>query len=646
LQERTDSVASGFVELVDLLRKEKIPVIIVYDTDIGDGYGAGNQKYGLGHQVAAAAARLGYELRYRGVPLELIRSYVLNPGPSYTLPKLGVDDYVLHPGLGIKIFRDICRRIISEDGHFPRHPNPAEFVNKRLQRGKLLRSDLQNLSTAVLCDLDAKGVRYHSPDDGRHYYFDKGTFRLLPVKFALDDEFPKTTFGIHMYRTYNVTASDFRLLAILAAQFSGEQPMKEVRPEKVMCVRGEKLYYDLGTGRQIRVDKDGVTFLNNGDDECLFSSDQVAPANEARIKASVLTFQRSRQLDCRWYEVLKDVRVAPSKNDNQRRLLALLYSISPWFYRWHNTQLPLEMMTGEAGSGKSSLFALRMTIITGKPKLRNAPKDMRDWRASVANSGGLHITDNVHMSDNGLRQELSDELCRVITADVPEIEARKLYTDNDLVVIPVQTVFGITAIKQPFNNVDIIQRSIITELVKGVATVEYEENWAQHQLEKWGGREDWIAWQMVFQERLFREIAQDWQTGYRAKFRLINVEQLLVSAAKVMGWEYNWIPDHLEAQSLSQASDADNVLSGLTLFAEQWRKSYQDKSHKRFRVKDICEWAEGEDDYKKTYLLTNSRALGKYIKSHANTVAKVAGIEEMGMAANATTYWTVPVNTF
>ncbi|MEB3061084.1 hypothetical protein VJJ74_08015, partial [Parvimonas micra] len=89
-------------------------------------------------------------------------------------------------------------------------------------------------------------------------------------------------------------------------------------------------------------------------------------------------------------------------------------------------------------------------------------KDLRDWTASVSGAGGLHVTDNVHMGDNSLRQELSDELCRVITAHNPVIERRKLYSDNDVVETPVKCVFAVTAIKQPFSNADIIQRSVIT----------------------------------------------------------------------------------------------------------------------------------------------------------------------------------------
>ena len=629
--ERTDTIATGFSELVYLCIKHKIPIVIAYDIDVTP------KGHGQSSQVQAAAARLGYELRYRGMPMHLIRSIVLNPGAAYLDAKLGLDDYLNARTLGPAVLRERLKDVLASKNAFPRHPNPAEFVNKRLARGKLTRSDLQTLSTSVLCDLDSRGSRYFSPDDARLYYFDEEGHTLLPVSFKQDPEFAKSPFGVHLFRNYSINMGDMRLMQQLSAQFSAEAPLREVKPERVLAVRDNRLYYDLGEGRQVRADARGVTFLNNGADECLFASGMVQPLDEALVKRWVVEFEKAKTPDARWYEVLRQARIAPSVDDSQRRLLSLLYMISPWFYRWQNTQLPIEMMIGEAGSGKSSLYTLRMSIITGTPKLRNAPKDLKDWVASVANAGGLHVIDNVHMTDSRLRQELSDELCRVVTSDIPEIEARKLYSDNDQVVVPVQTVFALTAIKQPFTNVDIIQRSVITELFKGQNSVEYEENWAKHQLEKWGGREAWVAHQLDFQRRLFMNIEKSWQRGYRAKYRLINVEQLLILAAQTLGWDHEWIAPFMSQKGNDAAVDADWALRGLKEFAGGWLAS-QGATVKRFTARTIAEWAACDEEYEQCYNLTNSRALGQYLKSHANSVASATGIMESGSVSNATAY--------
>src|SRR5690606_37311113 len=120
-----------------------------------------------------------------------------------------------------------------------------------------------------------------------------------------------------------------------------------------------------------------------------------------------------------WGQVLQTVRLRD--HHKQQAITTLLYYMSPWLNRWRGMQLPVEMVLGESGSGKSTLCELRLSIITGQPRLRNAPQDLKDWHASIANSGGLHVTDNVQLVDRNLRQRLSDEICRIITEPSPHI---------------------------------------------------------------------------------------------------------------------------------------------------------------------------------------------------------------------------------
>ncbi|MEB3025809.1 hypothetical protein VJI76_08240, partial [Parvimonas sp. M13] len=418
-----------------------IPLVIIYDVDV---------KTGINAQVQAAAAQLGYDLRFRGVKAKNIRQLNLVPHVSYLEEKIGLDDYLMHPKLGPKEFDLLLNSCLNSLSAFPKHPNPRAFINKKLSKGRLPRSDVQALSTAVLCDLDSKGVRLHCPDDDELYYFSRQTHELKKVTFKLDAGFAKTPFGVMMYKDYNLTGNDFSLLQNLSSQYAGEDPVVEVSPERVMCIRGDTLYLQVSNGRVVKVNADAIFMQENGQDDILFESGAVVPADEAKLKEHIGKHQKTDTLPFNWYEVIKGARVKDSEDDRDRKILALLYCISPWMYRWRGTQLPIEMMIAEPGSGKSTLYQLRLNIMSGVAKLRNAPKDLRDWTASVSGAGGLHVTDNVHMGDNSLRQELSDELCRVITAHNPVIERRKLYSDNDVVETPVKCVFAVTAIKQPF----------------------------------------------------------------------------------------------------------------------------------------------------------------------------------------------------
>ena len=75
----SSTLAEGMQDLIDACVRFKKQVIIIYDSD-EDG--------GCKLEVQRAAARLGYELRYRGLPLDHIRQLVLPSRGS----KVGLDD--------------------------------------------------------------------------------------------------------------------------------------------------------------------------------------------------------------------------------------------------------------------------------------------------------------------------------------------------------------------------------------------------------------------------------------------------------------------------------------------------------------------------------------------------------------------------
>jgi hypothetical protein len=619
--EQVDTLANGMRELIDFVMKRGIPIIICFDSDL-------TVKEHVRFEVQRAAATLGYELRHRGIAFSHIKQLILSPEAADVGEKLGLDDFLVNEDLGADTLREQIADCLKARASFPRHPNPREFVNRKLQKSNIARSDMQALSTAIICDLDVKGLRMHCPDDDNMYYFDEASYKLMKVVFSPDMGFSKTPFGVKLYNDYGLTSADLRLITFLNAQFCGEQPVNPVKPERVMAIKGDALYYQISDGMMVKVDASGIMLLNNGEQGVLFEGDMVQPIDEKKLTAAVRVFKAKGTLECQWYPSLQEARVKESTNDYSRRLLALLYSISPWMYRWRATQLPLEQMLGEAGSGKSTLYSLRQQIISGVSSLRNAPRDLRDWTASIAATGALHVTDNVHMSNTGLKQQLSDELCRVITESNPHIESRKLYTDNDLIRVPVKTVFAVTAIKQPFTNTDIIQRSIITELDKGTDDVSYDADWEGTQLKRYGGRVYWVAHQLVFMQRLFQLIEKDWQENYKAKFRLINVEQLLILAAKVYGWEWQWIPSYLEHARDERTAKSDAVLEGLMIWADHIRNSIPAKrlAGTGFTTRDMVAYFEADEEWEDHPILTNGRKLGHWLDDKKNLAATIAGV--------------------
>jgi len=221
--------------------------------------------------------------------------------------------------------------------------------------------------------------------------------------------------------------------------------------------------------------------------------------------------------DILWQDVLSGFNLNPSlgqyetpndpnrPSDEQlleegRALACLLFYMSPWLLRWRGMQLPVEMTIGEPGSGKSSLYELRQNIISGYPRLNNMTMDIKDWYASITSQGGLSVLDNVHFTSasKDYRQRLSDELCRLVTEPDPHIEMRKLYTNADILSLPVTCTFALTSIEQPFFTTDLIQRAAIFELQ--AINTGHNANWVPQQLDRGPGRIGWVAHQLASRE--------------------------------------------------------------------------------------------------------------------------------------------------
>lgn len=665
--ESVDTVATGYTELVDLLVRVKVPLIIIYDTDIPTG---------CKPEVQRAAATLGYDLRFRGVGAGEVRQLILpweagdyglrrrsvgsgeagsrggsepvhgvGPSPDGRTGgsvdgrgKVGVDDFLLEHGR--EGLEDLISNNLRQRSAFPRHPNTRDYVNKKLQRTHLGRQEKQALSMAILSDLDAKGSRLRSVHDGSTFYFDHDGRKLIRANFDMRQAFHESAFGIKLYKDYNLSAADAPLIQWLGAQFNGEAPISDVSPERVLAIRGDTFYCSLNDGQTVKASKDEVSVIDNGSDDVLFESGMVKESNATRFLEAVKYQTSTPAFPNQWYSVLQDARIASVEGDKVRRLLSYLYYISPWFYKWRGTQLPVEITTGEPGSGKSTLYQLRLDIITGVPNLRNAPSDMRDWGSSLAASGGLHVTDNVQLMDQSLRQKLSDELCRLVTEPNPAIEQRKLYTDNTIIRTPVKCVFAITAVKQPFTNVDIIQRAIITELDKGTdADLVYDDTWEEQQLTKFGGREGWLAHHMVFLQKFFRLVETDWNPRYKGKYRLTNMEQMLQLAARVFGEDGSWIPEFLSKDRDRRMSDTDWALEGIKEWIESVRLQWKEGVYsRRFYAGDIVEWAVDEEDFNKCQILQSSRSLGRYMQSHKHVIASTLNLVPMGKYGNKDSY--------
>lgn len=633
-EDYTSPIALGLQDLIDFCIATDKHLILLYDQD---------PKVETSHNVQKAAASLGYELRFKGVAYNRIRQIRLPVMQGFD--KLGLDDYIVN--FGVAPLTKLIEACVNKRAAFPRHPNVRDYINKRLQKAKMSRKEMQQVSMAILSELDAQGIRLRSKQEMQTYYFDQKTHKLLRAVFsnAAGNSITESAFGQFLYRTYGIGSADARLIEWLGTQFTGEEPVEDVSPFRVFArpnQNKDNVIYQVADGQYVEVDAGGVKFYDNGTNSVLFESEQVVSLDLDKLKKELeKQFMRSGTPDCWWADVLSQVRLVDQSQT--RMAAALMYYIAPWLNRWRGTQLPIEMILGEAGSGKSTLFELRLEMITGIPLLRNAPQDWKDWAASVAGTGGLHVTDNLVLSDKNLRQRLSDDICRIITEPNPTIEQRKLYTNNDMVRLPVRCQFGITAIKQPFLNADVLARAFVVELDKSKdlinGSLSYDAAWKSNQMNRFGGREAWIAHHLYILHLFFKQVQKKWNMAYQAKYRLINVEQALSVMAEVFGLDGKWIAGYLNGATNKAVQEADWAFEGIIAYAATRRQEYPDNYHKKgFHASDIADWAEGVDEYKHCEELTNSRRCGRYLQTHKTMVASVAGIVEDGKANNRVKY--------
>lgn len=115
---------------------------------------------------------------------------------------------------------------------------------------------------------------------------------------------------------------------------------------------------------------------------------------------------------------------------------------------------PLLVLAAEQGAGKSSTArALKALTDPSASPLRSPPRDDRDLLVAATSSRVLAL-DNL----SGLDPQMSDALCRLSTGGA--LSGRKLYSDNDEILIEVQRPVILNGIDDLASRPDLAQRCI------------------------------------------------------------------------------------------------------------------------------------------------------------------------------------------
>lgn len=609
-------LANGLEDLMRFVLQNDLQVIFVFDTD--------NPR---NNDVEAACAELAFEFRIFGLSTTRIRQLHLPANPGH---KLGLDDFLV--AHGPEALDGLIGKVVSAKSAFPAHPNLKDLINKRLT-GALPRNEAKELSLMILTDMDRHGIRMIEKGTNSPYFFDSRSKALLKVNLLHHHQEPlhESKFGEFLYKNYDVGQADIKAVQWLAAGFTGEEPVSLVDPRSTIALLpGNRIAHQLDDGHFCIISGDPklpIQICENGTEGVLFKADQVEPIdrvallNETKRQIAWIN-TKPRFEEFFWPRSLAQMKFA---RDTDSKILSCLAYMSPWLFRWNGAQLPVELMVGEPGSGKSSLYSLRLQILNGRPALRNQPTDLRDWYASITSADGLHCIDNVHMVNKELRQRLSDEICRIVTEPTPYIEMRKLFTTSDNFRLPVRTVFAMTAIQQPFLNADILQRSIIMQ-VQAIGR-NHTSDWAAASLASHQGRIGWLAHHLAVLHVFFRKCNEGaWNPVYKSNHRLAHFEQIFRLIGTIIG-----VPDgesigtQLASVAESQVSEYDWTMEGLREYNNDFIAQQKNSPRWNFTLQDVAGWAQGHEEYEENQTIINARRLSRYIESHKFMVEQVAG---------------------
>lgn len=134
--------------------------------------------------------------------------------------------------------------------------------------------------------------------------------------------------------------------------------------------------------------------------------------------------------------------------------LLSVYVVSLFF---DNISHPIIFFNGEHGACKSTAMRMICKIIDPDSKELLAFPEKKDDLINTLYNGYFVAFDNVSV----IKNDISDILCKAVTGS--SLNKRKLYTDNDEVVLNIKRPIGINGISIDMSQSDLIDRSIIID---------------------------------------------------------------------------------------------------------------------------------------------------------------------------------------
>ena len=290
-------IASGMQTLLDILIRNTLDLIIIFDSDHKfdpsrggtSNANANANTTALKAEVQRAMADLAHYVRASGVPIRNIRHIVLPPLQGEQ--KTGLDDFLCSKGSigGPQQLQTLIQECQGVRTAFPSYPNMYNRITKALDVGRIARKEMKQLAISIVADLDATGRRILANETGEAYYLDGETRKLIPVEFITSTMMPyaASQFGQYLYKRYGITAADSRVVQYIASAFTGEDPLDRSELQRVITTSDDKISLQISDGQYISVTgavDNPIELHLNGEDSLLFEAGHVDPIDGVELQ--------------------------------------------------------------------------------------------------------------------------------------------------------------------------------------------------------------------------------------------------------------------------------------------------------------------------------------------------------------------------
>lgn len=228
---------------------------------------------------------------------------------------------------------------------------------------------------------------------------------------------------------------------------------------KTILMQAKRTTDFVPTVRRVYFDGKQVIYNLNSDYAMLINKTICRPLNKSNFDFKV-NFYENDGFQNQVKPIFKNSETLPQMfgklmnvSGNDLFLLSV-YVVSLFF---DNISHPIIIFNGEHGACKSTAMRMICKIIDPDSKELLALPEKKDDLINTLYNGYFVAFDNVSV----IKNDISDILCKAVTGS--SLNKRKLYTDNDEVVLNIKRPIGINGISIDMSQSDLIDRSIIID---------------------------------------------------------------------------------------------------------------------------------------------------------------------------------------